>query len=107
MAAPRKFDTETRDRAVRLYREYLAEHPGSKLKARQHVGELLDINPATLRNWVETAEVDVGERPGVPSDTEAELRELRRENAELRRANEILKTASAFFAAAELDRRLK
>jgi hypothetical protein len=32
---------------------------------------------------------------------------LRKENAELRRANEILKTASAFFAAAEVDRRLR
>ena len=35
-----------------------------------------------------------------------ELYELRRENAELRRANEIVKTGSAFFAAAEIDRRL-
>jgi len=40
----------------------------------------------------------------VPSNVEARLRELERENSELRRANEILKTASAFFAAAELDR---
>ena len=32
---------------------------------------------------------------------------LEREVKELRRANEILKTASAFFAAAELDRKLK
>ena len=36
----------------------------------------------------------------------AELVRLRKENAELRRAKEILKPASAFFAAAELDRRL-
>jgi len=36
-----------------------------------------------------------------------EIRALRKEVAELKRANEILKTASAFFAAAELDRRLK
>jgi transposase-like protein len=35
------------------------------------------------------------------------LKQLERENKELRRANEILKTASAFFAQAELDRRLK
>jgi len=40
-------------------------------------------------------------------NTAAEMRRLRQENAELRRANEILKTASAFFAQAELDRRLK
>jgi transposase-like protein len=43
----------------------------------------------------------------VPSQTDAELTALRREVAELRRANEILKTASAYFAAAELDRRFR
>jgi transposase len=42
----------------------------------------------------------------VSSEENAELARLRKENTELRRANEILKTASAFFAAAELDRRL-
>jgi transposase len=74
------------------------------------VGHLLDINPATLRNWIEAAE-----RAGAPvsgsssgdSVDMAEVRRLRAEVAELRRANEILKTASAFFAQAELDRRLK
>ena len=35
------------------------------------------------------------------------VKELERENRELRRANEILKLASAFFAQAELDRRIK
>jgi transposase-like protein len=41
------------------------------------------------------------------SDDRARLKALEKENKELRRANEILKTASAFFAAAELDRKLK
>ena len=63
--------------------------------------------PATLRNWVERTEIDSGVRPGVTSEESDELKALRREVAELRRANEILKTASAFFAAAELDRRLR
>jgi transposase len=58
----------------------------------------------TLRKWVRRTQVDAGERPGVTSEEEAEIRRLKRENAELRRANEILKSASAFFAAAELDR---
>lgn len=53
MPAPRKFDEETRARAVRLYLDRLRDHDESKLAARQHVGQLLDINPATLRNWVE------------------------------------------------------
>ena len=52
-------------------------------------------------------EIDSGDRRGVPSSVEARMKELEREVAELRRANEILKTASAFFAAAELDRKLR
>ena len=109
MAAPRKFDEETRARAVRLYTDRLRDHGESKLTARKHVGALLDINPATLRNWIE-AEQRAAAPAGAAvddSDSAAEMRRLRQENAELRRANEILKTASAFFAQAELDRRLK
>lgn len=63
----------------------------------------LSIAVETLRRWVEQAEIDAGAKPGVSISESSELRRLRRENAELRRANEILKTASAFFAA-ELDR---
>jgi transposase-like protein len=107
MPVPRKFDEETRARAVRMYQERRRDHGESKLAARRGVGELLDINPATLRNWIEREEIDSGVRPGVSSAESEELKSLRRENAELRRANEILKTASAFFAQAELDRRLK
>lgn len=108
MPAPRKFDDETRERAVRMYRDRRRENPQeSQLQARVHVGGLLDINPATLRNWVEREEVDAGERAGVTTGASEELKALRKENAELRRANEILKTASAFFAAANLDRRLR
>ena len=107
MPAPRKYDQETRDRAVRMYQERRRDYPNeSALQARKRVGELLDINQQTLRGWIERLEIDAGERPGVPSSVEARMRELQRENAELRRANEILKTASAFFAQAELDRRL-
>jgi transposase len=57
----------------------------------------------TLRKWVRQAEIDEGRRPGVTSTESERVRELQREIRELRRANEILKAASAFFAA-ELDR---
>ena len=112
MAAPRKYEREFRERAVRMYRDRLAEGHDSKLGARRHVGAMLDVNPATLRNWIEGERSrsgrlgagDGGDGGGVDME---EFRRLQKENAELRRANEILKTASAFFAQAELDRRLK
>jgi transposase-like protein len=108
MPAPRKYDQETRDRAVRLYQDRRRDFPAeSALQSRKRVGELLDVKAETLRGWIERLEIDAGDRAGVPSSVEARIKELERENAELRRANEILKTASAFFAQAELDRRLR
>ena len=76
--------------------------------ARRHVGALLDLNPETLRNWAEERDrVESGRSPAPRSAESEEVRALRRRVAELERANEILKTSAAFFAQAELDRRLK
>jgi transposase len=88
VAAPRKYDEETRARAVRMYQERIRDLGESKLTARRAVGAVLDINPATLRNWVEREEIDIGVRPGVTTEASDELKALRREVAELRRANE-------------------
>lgn len=63
--------------------------------------------PQTLLTWVQNHEIDSGARGGVTTAEKQRVKELERENKELRRANEILKLASAFFAQAELDRRLK
>jgi transposase len=63
----------------------------------------LGISEESLRRWRRKAQVDAGERPGTSSQEHAEIRRLKREVTELRRANEVLKAASAFFAA-ELDR---
>jgi len=95
MSAARKFGAEFMARAVGMYRERLAEPGTSKAGARKRVGELLDVNPATLRNWVEAAERADGTRAVIerPADSE-EVRSLRKRVAELERANEILKTAS-------------
>jgi transposase-like protein len=91
-----------------MYQDRIAEHGESKLAARKHVGQLLGINQATLRNWVEDRYGTVSSAVSTPTgDKDVELASLRKEVAELRRANEILKTASAFFAAAEVDRRLR
>ncbi|RYE37809.1 MAG: IS3 family transposase, partial [Hyphomicrobiales bacterium] len=48
MPAPKKYEAETQERAVRMYRDRIDERGGSKVAARRHVGELLDIAPATL-----------------------------------------------------------
>jgi transposase len=106
MPVPKKYDAETQHRAVRMYLDRMAQGDVSRIAARCEVGELLGINESTLRNWIRR---DVGEGAAPTASTDSsneELSRLRRENAQLRRANEILKTASAFFAQAELDRRL-
>ena len=61
----------------------------------------------TLQEWVKRVQVDAGVRAGTTTIDARRIKELEREVKELRRANEILKTASAFFAQAELDRQLK
>ena len=106
MAAPRKYPEELRERAIRMAVD-LRRDPATKVGALKRVGDQLGINPETLRNWVGQAEIDEGHRPGVTTAEAQRIAELEREVKELRRANEILRTASAFFAAAELDRKLK
>jgi transposase len=98
------YPAEMRERAVRMVFEITPSRE-SQWAAIQSVASQLGIGSAeTLRKWVRRAEIDGGQRPGVTSEELAEIKRLKRENFELRRANEILKQASAFFAAAELDR---
>jgi transposase len=93
------YPPELRERAVRMVAEVRPEYP-SDWPAIKAVAARLGIGSAeTLRTWVRRAEVDGGTRPGVTSEESAEVRKLRAEVRELRRANEILKAASAFFAA--------
>jgi transposase len=88
---------ELRERAVAMVFELRGES-GSTRGSLARAGEKLGINPETLRNWVEKAEIDSGQRPGTTSDDRKRIAELEREDRELRRANEILKAASAYFA---------
>ena len=99
----KQYPKDVRDRAVRLVVEQRGQYE-TEYEAIRSIAAKLGIGSAeSLRKWVRQAEIDAGARRGVSSDESAELRRLRRENAELKRANEILKAASAFFAA-ELDR---
>jgi transposase len=99
----RKYPPELKERAVRMVAEARPNYESEHAAICAVASKLGITTPETLRGWVRRAQVDAGERPGVTSDEHSELARLRRENAELRRANEILKAASAFFAA-ELDR---
>jgi transposase len=97
---------ELRERAVRLVDEARRES-GGRRGAVARIAARLDINPETLRNWVRAHDVDTGQTPGTTTADTERIRELEREVRELRRTNEILTSASAYFAAAELDRRLR
>ena len=101
-----KFSPEVRDRAVRMVLDHTGEHP-SRWAAVTSIAARIGCTPQTLHDWVKKAEVDSGQRAGVPTDMTEKLRALERENRELRQANEILRKASAYFATAELDRRSK
>tara|TARA_R110001592_G_scaffold65452_2_gene200833 strand:- start:1337 stop:1606 length:270 start_codon:yes stop_codon:yes gene_type:complete len=79
----------------------------SEWAAMESIASKIGCTAETLRKWVRRAEVDAGQRVGLTTDERDRLKALEKENRELKRANEILKTASAFFAQAELDRRLK
>ena len=101
----RRYPPELKERAVRMVFEHQDEYP-SQWNAICTIGEKLGVHHESLRVWVRRAETDAGHRPGLTTDERDRLKQLERENRELRRANEILKSASVFFAT-ELDGRTR
>ncbi len=101
-----KYSPEVRERAVRMVLDNAGQH-GSRWQAVVSIAAKIGCSANTLHEWVKKAEVDSGQRAGIPSDLAERMKALERENRELRQANEILRKASAYFALAELDRRSK
>ncbi len=101
-----KYSPEVRERAVRMVQEHRNEYP-SQWAAIESIAPKIGCVPQTLHDWVKKHEIDAGLRDGISSEERDRIKALEREVKELRRANEILKLASAFFAQAELDRKLK
>jgi transposase len=101
-----KFSPEVRARAVRMVQEHRNEYQ-SLWATIESIAPKIGCVPQTLNEWVRKYEVNSGMRDGVTSEERDRIKALEREVKELRRANEILKLASAFFAQAELDRKLK
>src|SRR5437764_15298813 len=98
MPAPRKSPLELMQRGARMVLARRAE-TGESRGAVAWVAQQLGVHPEALRHYVRQAEVGAG----TTSSDAARIAALERENRELRRANEILRSASVFFAA-ELDR---
>jgi transposase-like protein len=94
----RRYTKEEKDGAVRLVfqlREELGESQGTVVR----VADQLGYGSESVRRWVAQAEIDAGGVAGITSAERVKMKKLEQENRELRRANEILKRASAFFAA--------
>ena len=106
MSKAKRYSPEVRERAVRMVFEHEKQYE-SRWATLLSISEKIGCTPETLRSWVKQTEIDTGRREGLSSEDKERLKALEKENKELRRANEILKTASAFFAQAELDRKLK
>ena len=101
-----KFSPEVIERAVRMVFDAKDQYP-SQWAAIESIAGKIGCTAETLRRWVRQGERDGGVREGPTTVEMQRVKELEREVRELRKANEILKLASAFFAQAELDRRLK
>jgi len=106
MSKSNRYSPEVRERAVRMVFEHENEY-ASRWAALCSIASKIGCTPETLRSWVRRLEVDQGHRHGTTSEERERVKALERENRELKRANEILRKASAYFAQAELDRRVK
>lgn len=100
--ASRRYTDQEKEQAVRLVRQ-LRKELGTEAGTVGRVARQLGYGEDSVRSWLRQADIDEGKRPGTTTSDAERIRELEQENKELRRANEILRRASAFFAA-ELDR---
>lgn len=96
MGRPRKYPIELMERGARM-----AAESGRPIR---HVAADLGIHPEALRGFIRKAEADAMPTAMrvLPTEVEAEIKALRKRNAELERSNQILREASLLFAA-ELD----
>ncbi len=91
------YPPEFRREAIRLVRSAPEERPISRV-ARE-----LGISTETLRNWVKQEEIDAGEREGLTTEDQEELRRLRRENKILKQEKEVLRKGSSLNRVGPVD----
>ena len=100
--ARKRIPREFKERAVRMVLQAYEEE-GTTYAIIPPIAKQLGVSNRALRGWVHAAQEAEGPPPGLTRAEREHMKALERENRELRRSNEILKAASAFFAA-ELDR---
>ena len=96
----KRYSDEVRERSIRMVLEHQHEY-SSPSAAIGALATKIGCGADTLRKWVKQHEIDMGMESGVTSSDRDRMKELERENKQLRQVNEILRKASAFFAAAE------
>jgi transposase-like protein len=102
-ATSKRYPLELKERAVRMVKDLRQQDPGDRTVISR-VARQLGIGDESLRAWVKQSDIDTGQRAGLSTTEQQELKELRKEVRELRRSNDILQAAATFFGA-ELDRR--
>lgn len=106
MKQKNQYTKEVQDRSVRMVLDQTPQHP-SQWAAILSIAPKIGCTAQTLRKWVKQHEIDSGFVPGQKTTERERIKELERENRELRQVNDILRKASAFFAQAELDRKVR
>ncbi|MFI2378086.1 IS3 family transposase [Streptomyces sp. NPDC018964] len=93
MARPSPYPLELCRRVVRMVAEVRPDHD-TEWAAMKAVASKPGIGTTeTLRTWVRQDRTDAGTRPGTTTEESAELKRLKKENAELKeRINEIFET---------------
>ena len=100
---PNKIDPAVKERAMRMVADHRSDYP-SETALAEAVASKVGVGRETVRRWIIQADIDAGTRAGASSDEQAEIKKLRAENRRLREDNEILRSATVFFAG-ELDPR--
>lgn len=100
---PKKIDAALKERAMRMFADHRQDYP-SDTALTAAVAKKVGVGRETARRWLIQSDVNAGARPGVTSDAQAEIKRLKAEVKKLREDNEILKSATVFFAG-ELDPR--
>jgi transposase len=96
-ATSKRYPLELKERAVRMVKDLRQQDPGDRTVISR-VARQLGIGDESLRAWVKQSDIDTGQRAGLSTTEQQELKELRKEVRELRRSNDILQAAATFMS---------